>query len=79
MTTLTIGELAKIRQRCATNIVGIDYIKIDINSAVQAIEDWIEVNMTNLMTAIDSATIYNFTNAQKNKILKFWLNMRFNR
>lgn len=73
MATLSVTELASIRQECAKT-QAVDYTKPVINAAAQAIEDYLENMLTNrpatsLNAAINAATSpVTLSAAQKKKI-----------
>jgi len=75
--SIKINELAKIRRASSKGTV--TYIKADINSALQAIEDWFETNRLNISSAIDGATSFSFTNPQKKRMVAHWLDYKFNK
>jgi len=79
MAILTTEQLAEVRRKVSSEEDLITYTKNDINDALQAIEDWWEANQAGLSSAIDTGTIFSFTNSQKKKIAKFWLQQRFSR
>lgn len=80
MATLDTDELTRIRRGMAklwdTMDGGINYSKTEINPGPQAVEDWWEKAATkaSLSADIDAATSpFVLTNAQKKKMVKFWL------
>ena len=84
MATLSTETLVKLRQENANNMApdAIDYTKTDINSALQALEDWFDDPLvrTEVSDRIDTATSpFVFTAAQKKKIAKYWLRSKFGR
>lgn len=79
MTVLTALEKQKVRNACSETLQ-VNYTKIDLNNAVQGVEDWFEANKTSLNTAINTATDpFVFTAAQKKKIVAEWANYKFNK
>ena len=80
MVLLSSDEATKIRQECARAFPTVDYIKPQINAAIQGIEDWFEANRPSLSAAINTATgPFIFTNAQKVALVKYWLASKFER
>ena len=79
MAILTPTELSTLRQdfeRSETPTC----LKPTLNAALQAIEDWFEVNRAGLSTTINTATSpYVFTAAQKKKLVAYWLRQKFGR
>ena len=76
MAILTPEELVEVRRECAVGIVTWD--KATINIALQAVEDWFEANRVSLASTINTATSpFVFTNAQKKKIIAYWLRQKF--
>jgi hypothetical protein len=80
-TALSNEDKRKIRNLAERKSVTVDWLKIELNNAVQGVEDWWELAATQLSisSAIDSATTFNFTNAQKKVLVKFWLQNRSDR
>lgn len=77
MATLTTTVLAGIRQDCAKS-VAVDYTKSEINTLLQAVEDWFEANRSSLNSAINTATSPKvFSAAQKKKAIAVWLHYKF--
>ena len=52
--------------------------KTDINAALNAVNDHWETVKAGFGTAIETASPGDFTNAQKKKIVAYWLNFKFN-
>lgn len=78
MAVLNGGELNTIQQGCE-KIVTVDYTKAQINTAIQAIEDWYQLNKGDISTDIDTATSpFSFSIAQKKAIFAYWAFYRFN-
>jgi hypothetical protein len=75
MAILDSAQLVELRQRCAEAIAPnpVTWTKPQINTACQAIEDWFEANRVALGAAIETAVPGAFTNAQKTKLVKYWL------
>jgi hypothetical protein len=82
MAVLTADELVSLRRKLAhlaeATGLPIDYVKSEVNDAFQAIEDWWELPATkaDISNAIDASTAFSFTNEQKKKIGKFWLELK---
>ena len=67
-------EFGSIRQVCSKEMPEVNYTKQDINSAVQALEDWWVISELGVSATIDNATApFVFTVEQKNSILNSWL------
>lgn len=80
MAILTVKELAKLRQGVAKSQSVVNYNKANINSGLQAIEDWFNNNRSTVSDLIDTATSpFIFTNSQKRALSKFWLRQKFDR
>lgn len=77
--TLDNADRAKIRRGFANQQGGaVNWLKSEIDAAADAIDakfndEWRGEGST----AVDAATTFNFTNNQKKKIFKFWLDVRF--
>ena len=74
MAVLTSDQLATMRRQCALGET-VTWTKSQIDTALQAVEDWYENNKTSLSTAITAATTLKgitFTAAQQQKIGAFW-------
>jgi len=79
MAIFTNTELAEMRLGLETVDGPIDTIKAEINAALQAIEDTYQSDCRLAWSnAIDAATTFNFTNAQKKLLGKWWMKKRFN-
>lgn len=80
MALLSSNELAKLRQECSKG-VKVNYLKEDINSSLQAIENWFDKSSVkqSLSNDIDASTSFSFTNVQKKQLVKYWLQDRFGR
>jgi len=78
MAVLTSLELTELRQRVQA-AGAIDVPKGTLNTACQAIEDWFEANRASLGAAIEAAIPGITTNAQKKRLVKFWLAQKFGR
>lgn len=79
MAILLPDDLADLRQGAARNQT-VDYTKAQINTAVQAIEDWFETNRPALAAAINTATApYVFTPALKRRMVAHWCRQKFGR
>ena len=71
MAALNNNELAKIRNVVAKGQSNVGWNKGDINSASQAVEDWMIANVSDLLIAIDTATSpFVFSSGDKKKIIK---------
>jgi hypothetical protein len=81
MAVLTLAQLLELRQAVvadpATTVV--PWTKAQINAAVQAIEDWFEAQRTTVAGLIETAAPGVFTNAQKKRIVKYYLQQKFGR
>lgn len=89
MATILVKDLARIRRKITKNLQTSSshpgYIKQEINNAIQALEDWYETNSGSLTgagksqgsSAINSATTFPFTNAQKKIIGAYWFEYKF--
>jgi len=79
MAVMTSDELVELRQECAVGET-VSWNKATINTALQAVEDWFEANKASLAGEIDTATApFTFTNAQKKKLVAYWLRQKFRR
>lgn len=79
MAILRPDQLTELRQECS-KVMRVNYLKADVNKALQAIEDWFEANRVAISKAIDSATSpVIFTVPQKKQIAKHWLKNKFGR
>lgn len=88
MAVLAGSDLVRIRSVCAVRFAPVSYLKGEINNALQAIEDAMTtttipagaVGMTIpqiISTAIDNATTFNFSNAQKKILFALWAELKF--
>lgn len=79
MATLTEAQLAKLRKtaRQGYDWGEIDFTKPDANAAFQALEDWYQANKAEAGTMIDTASSYDFTNAQKKVMAAAYFKLRF--
>jgi hypothetical protein len=69
MATLTIAELATVRQQCAVQFPTPTWTKTQLNAAAQACEDFLENNAATVSAAINAATSpLTLTAAQKKKL-----------
>ncbi len=75
MAILTSTQLAELRRRLARGSATQDWVKSDINSALQSVEDWFETNKASLITAVDDATEpgFTFSSPQKKALIAYWL------
>ncbi len=74
MATIESEALARGRRLVQKFIGTATYEKATLNDVFQAIEDWFELNRTNLSTVIDTAAFpTTFTNTQKKRLLAAWL------
>ena len=86
MAVLTPIELVENRREFirahtdADPTYGPSVTKSELNSMMQAIEDWLELNRTVLSSAIDTATSpITFTNTDKKKAFAAWCKQKFGR
>ncbi len=90
MASLTVGELAELRQAMARGQVSVGWDKPTINVALQAIEDFFEGTITGPMVgstvkaaiagAINAATVpFVFSGLQKKRLVAFWFRQKFRR
>jgi len=77
MAVLTSLQLVRIQRAVEKERLPIDYIKPQINAAIQLVEDWFQANRASLATAMDPGGI--FSNPQKKAIVKAWLLSKFER
>lgn len=81
MAILTQAQFAKLRKVSRRNYDWgeVDFTKIDINAAFQAMEDWYQANKAAAANAIDTATQpeYTFSNEQKKVIAAAYFALRF--
>lgn len=75
MAILDSGQLTEVRRAYTDKRAPIvDYTKPQLNAAIQAIEDWFEMNRAGLAVAIDAATApYVFPATQKRLMVAMWL------
>lgn len=79
MAILLPDELTELRQSTSKNQI-VNYSKSQVNSALQAIEDWLEGNRVSLSGAINAATApYVFTPAMKRRMFAHWCRQKFGR
>lgn len=76
MAVLTPAQLAPSRQDFVSTLAAPTFTKTPINAALQAIEDWFESNRAAIGSAIETAAPGAFTNAQKTKLVKFYLSYK---
>jgi hypothetical protein len=70
MATIAVDDLAELRRACSQAGMRVNYSKPQINTALQAIEDWFDRNRPALDAAIDAATVpFVFTVAQKGDLI----------
>jgi len=80
MAVLTTGQLAALRHECEAESPNVNYTKVQINAALQAIEDWLEANRASLAVVINTATApFIFTPTQKILLAKMWMRSKFER
>lgn len=83
MATITSSELTSLRQETSKDpSMSLNYLKSEINAALQALEDWYDdpATKTEVSNRINTATSpHVFTNNQKKKIAKYWLRNKFGR
>jgi len=78
MATLTASQLTVLRQGNAVDRVPIQSTKAQINTALQALEDWWEADgKLEAAAAIETAVPSEFTNPEKKTIGKWWLWQKF--
>ena len=71
---LSSGVLTSIRQDCAREAIEINFTKLDVNAAIQALEKWWAGNEIAASEAIDLAVVpFMFSSEQKNAVLSAWL------
>jgi len=72
MATISNADLVKARQKWE-EVQSANFVKADLSTAFQAIENWFTTNEASASAAIDTATSpTTLTNPQKKKIFKFW-------
>ena len=79
MAVLSTQQLRGLRNQMERRQAEVSYGKADINSALQAIEDWFEAERANLSAAIDAGTAHAFTNPQKKLLVGYWLGQKMTR
>jgi len=80
MPVLSPAQLIEIRRSCSADDTLINFSKAQANLAIQAIEDWFEVNRASLNTAINTATAPLVLSATvKKRLVAFWLRQKFGR
>ena len=82
MAVLTDQESIRMSRGLETDSIPINYSKVQIKTALQAVEDWFDKPAVKavLSADIDTATApFVFTNAQKKKLIKRWLRFRFDK
>ena len=82
MAVLTSTQLVEVQRGVVGSIKAaggtVNFVKPQVNSAIQAVEDWFVSNALGLSTAIDTATApFVFLAAQKKRIIAHWLLMKF--
>ena len=77
MAILAADDLTTLRAEVAADQGVIAHTKPQINAAFQAIENWYEANRASLGTAIEAAAPGVFTAAQKRRLGKYWLRLKF--
>jgi hypothetical protein len=74
MAQLTSAELDDLRQRLAAVSQTVTWTKPQVNTALQALEDWFDTSGRNAAGAAIEAVLPGvFTNAQKKAIGKYWM------
>lgn len=74
MAVLTANELAALRRDVARDLATVNFSKVEVNAALQGVEDWFELNRASLSTAINTATTpFVFSAAQKKLLVAYWL------
>ena len=76
---LSNTQLAELRRQMASASEIVPWKKAVINAALEAIEDWFEVNRVVLAQAIEAAAPGMFTIPQKKRLVAFWLEQKFRR
>ena len=77
MAVYTAQRLAKMRQ-AMSKLGTATYVKADVNVAVQAIEDLMQAQgRTAIFGAIETAAPGVFTNPQKARLFRVWVERRF--
>ena len=80
MAVLNSTQLAELRRAMASDQATVNYNKVQINAALQAVEDWFEANRAAINAAINTATApLVFTGSQKSALVKYWLRQKFER
>jgi len=78
MAVLTASELTPLRQGYALDTASVNATKAQINTAVQALEDWWETTAKiDAGTEIETAVPGEFTNPEKKTIGRWWLYHKF--
>jgi hypothetical protein len=74
MAVLTPGQLTELRQFIAAGVATQSWTKLQVNAALQALENWYESSgRAAAGSAIETAAPGVFTNAQKKLLGKYWL------
>ena len=80
MPVLTTTQLVELRQACAREQLVVNYTKVDINRALQAVEDSFEAIRPTLNAAVNAATTpLVLTAGQKRLLVKYWLQQKTGR
>ena len=90
MASLTVGDLAELRQAMARGQASVGWDKPTVNAALQAIENFFEGTVTGPMVgstvkavisgSIDLATApFVFSGPQKKRLVAFWFRQKFTR
>lgn len=77
MAILTSDELGELRHNCE-KAGTVTYTKIQINSIIQAVENWFETNKSSLNTTINTAASpLVLTVQQKRYLIAYYLKQKF--
>jgi hypothetical protein len=80
MATLTPEQLAELRRRVARGQSPVTWDKLQVNAALQAVENYFEdVGRAAIGAAIEAAAPGVFGGPQKARIVAFWLWQKFRR
>ena len=80
MTVLSAEQLTELRQEMARDDSVVNWSKVQINAACQAVEDQIEGFKAPINSAINTAmSPVVMPNATKKKLVKFYFRQKFNR
>ncbi len=74
---MTPTELTKLRQHVARGQTGINYDKTQIDTALEAVDDWFETKRSELNSLLETSAPGIFSTPVKKKIIKFWLQHKY--